>query len=93
MKYPSIIAAIFIGFLSMAALAADPAGSDKEGDRMKGSSENQHGQNAGETDHATGAKQNSPREAPDASAQLKKCDSLQGNDKKNCIAAAKKGQM
>jgi len=92
MKYPSIIAAMFIGLLSTAALAADPAGSDK-GDRMKGGSENQPGQNAGETDHATGTKQNSPREAPDASAQLKKCDSLQGNDKKNCIAAAKKGQM
>ena len=100
MKYQSIAAVVFFAVSSLAAIAADPnyPQSQSGNDRMKGNSEtNQQQPAAGETDHATGTKQNSTREAPDAaySADLKKCDSMQGNDRENCITAAKKkaGQM
>ena len=100
MEYKSIVAVVFFGVSSLAALAADPnyPQSQSGDDRMKGNSEANQQQPAGaETDHATGTKQNSTRETPDAaySAELKKCDSMQGNDRKNCITAAKKkaGQM
>lgn len=97
MKRKSIVAAVFFGVSSLAAIAADPnyPQSQSGNDRMKDKSQSSQQQPA--AGGAAGAKQNSPREAPDAaySADLKKCDSMQGNDRKNCIAAAKKkaGQM
>ena len=98
MRYTSIVPVLLFGASSLAAIGADP-NYPQGSDRMKDKSETSQQQPAaGETDSATGAKQNSPRETPnDAaySADVKKCDSMQGNDRKDCITAAKKkaGQM
>ena len=95
MKYKSIVAIVFFGVSSLAAIGADP-NYPQGSDRMKGKSE--AGQQQPAVGETAGATQNSPRETPnDAaySADLKKCDGMQGNDKNNCITAAKKkaGQM
>jgi len=47
------------------------------------------------TDTANSQTESAPRDEDAYSAELKKCDSMQGNDKEKCIASAKKksGQM
>jgi hypothetical protein len=51
----------------------------------------------GANDETVGTQRNSPREPvnPEYSAELKKCDSMQGTEKQQCVAAARKkaGQM
>jgi hypothetical protein len=71
-----------------------PSQANSEGNK-DGSTANQQENNAVGANGPTttpGNERNSPREPANAaySAELKKCDSLQGNEKDKCIAAAKK---
>ena len=100
-----LLAALFAGALlstSGALLAADPAGAGRDHSIQPNASQTMsgEGQSGDVKEHpatppARSAKEN-PRD-PHAvySAALKKCDSLRGSKKQECIAAAKKqaGEM
>ena len=88
MKSQSLISALIFTIASTIAVAADPQG---QGNSDRPAAAKEQGNASGQSGDPTATqKQNSPREDPAYSAEAKKCESMQGNDKEKCIASAKK---